>query len=48
MPKHPISPKAAQKAVLAAKGKNKEYGDESDNLKESAINLDKFDKYSKF
>ncbi|TVU22528.1 hypothetical protein EJB05_32235, partial [Eragrostis curvula] len=48
MPKRPIGQKAAKKAALAAKGKNKESGDVSGNSKETAIDLDKFDKYSKF
>ncbi|TVU20934.1 hypothetical protein EJB05_30540, partial [Eragrostis curvula] len=43
MPQRPIGQKAAKKAALAAKGKNKDASDESGNSKE-----DKFDKFSKF
>ncbi|KAG2562349.1 hypothetical protein PVAP13_8KG314100 [Panicum virgatum] len=49
MPKRPMGQKAAKKATLAAKGKLKGSSSEDDgNSKESAIDLDKLDRYSKF
>ena len=49
MPKRPMGQKAAKKATLAAKGKLKgSSSDDDGNSKESAIDLDKLDRYSKF
>ncbi|RLM75644.1 uncharacterized protein C2845_PM15G03170 [Panicum miliaceum] len=49
MPKQPMDQKAAKKASLAAQGKSKGFSSEDDgNSKESAIDLDKLDRYNKF
>ncbi|CAO2035052.1 unnamed protein product, partial [Urochloa humidicola] len=49
MPERPMGQKAAKKAALAAKGKSKGSSSSDDgHSKESPIDLDKFDRYSKF
>ncbi|CAD6340724.1 unnamed protein product [Miscanthus lutarioriparius] len=49
MPKRPIGQKAAKKAALAAKGQPKRLSSDDDgNSKESAIDLEKLDRFSKF
>ncbi|KAL6596639.1 hypothetical protein ACP70R_047282 [Stipagrostis hirtigluma subsp. patula] len=49
MPKRPMGQKAAKRAAVDAKGRSKDMGsDESGNSKESAIDLDKLGRYSKF
>ncbi|CAL5079979.1 unnamed protein product [Urochloa decumbens] len=49
MPKRPMGQKAAKRAALAANGKSKGSSSSSDGQsKESPIDLDKFDRYSKF
>ncbi|XP_021305445.1 glutathione S-transferase T3 [Sorghum bicolor] len=49
MPKRPMGQKAAKKAALVAKKQSKQpSSDEDGNSKESAIDIDKFDRFSKF